>query len=55
MRDPSAGASVPVELGVPPSWHVNIFTDPEALQTLPFRVSVDITLQGMIEELIGHW
>ena len=30
-RVSSTGASVPVELGSPPSWHVDVFTNSEAL------------------------
>lgn len=28
-----AGASVPMHLGAPPSWHMDVFTNLEALQT----------------------
>ena len=28
---PSAGASVPISWGVPPSWHVDVFNNLEAL------------------------
>ena len=35
-RVPSISPSVPMELGVPLSWHVGVFTDAEALKILYF-------------------
>ena len=35
-RVPSISLSVPMELGVPLSWHVGVFTDAEALKILYF-------------------
>ena len=32
-RDMSAGTSVPMEMGVTPSWHMDVFTNLEVLQS----------------------
>lgn len=48
---PGTGPSVPMELGVPVSWHVDVFTDAEALKN-PILLGLLETFSFSPEQLL---
>ena len=52
LEGSSAGASVPSELGVSPSWHAELFTVLEALWALCFGDFMEASSRGMIDCLL---
>ena len=45
----------PCPQGVPPSQNLDVFTNLEDFQTLSFRVFMEASLFGRIDETIGCW
>lgn len=57
-KGPEHGRVCPRGAGVcraPPSWQVDTFTSPEALQTPSRRVSLQVPGQGTADRLAGCW
>lgn len=42
-------------LDMPLFQYLDVFTNPDALQTPLFRVSVEVHYLGMIDSIIDHW
>ena len=42
----SVGTAVHGMWGAPPSWHLDVFTNPQVLQTPSFRVFMEVPVHG---------